>query len=222
MTVGLTLLLMAVGFALLGYFRSHPELLPQGLDFDENADKIFPMFISGHLPVGVTGLVVTALFAAAMSSIDSGVNSITAVVQTDFLDRLGRRPVSEKNHLRFAKLLAFGIGGIIVLFSLLMQHVPGNFLEVTQKTTNLLVTPIFGLFFMALFVPFATARGAMAGCAAGIGVAVTIGYWDAITGLRPLSFQWIAPVALGVNITVGCLISLWPYRKKQHDTTRGE
>ena len=52
-----------------------------------NADKVFPHFIAYHLPPGISGLVVAAMFAAAMSSIDSGVNSITAVVVTDLLHR---------------------------------------------------------------------------------------------------------------------------------------
>lgn len=200
-------LLALVGFALLGYFSAHPEALPPGIDLIENGDQIFPLYIAEFLPTGVSGLVVAALFAAAMSSIDSGVNSVTAVVQTDFLDRFRRRPETEEGHLRFSKYLAFGIGVITVAASSLMQYVPGNFLEVTQKTTNLLVTPLFALFFLALFVPFATALGAIAGCICGIATAVCIGYWDVITGLPGLSFQWIGISALTVNISVACTIS---------------
>ena len=55
------------------------------------------------------------MFAAAMSSIDSGVNSVTAVVMTDFLDRFGWKPKTEKGHVRVARLLALGIGTIVVL-----------------------------------------------------------------------------------------------------------
>jgi len=97
-----------------------------------------------------------------------------------------------------------------------MRYVPGNFLEVTQKTTNLLVTPIFALFFLALFVRFATPLGAIAGCVCGITTAVLIGYWDVITGLPRLSFQWIGISALVVNLTVACLVSYFGthYRKK--------
>ncbi|MCA1808498.1 MAG: sodium-coupled permease [Kiritimatiellia bacterium] len=214
-TTIVSLLLMLVGFALLGYFRAQPQLLPPGTDLVAHADTIFPLFIARHLPVGVTGLVMTALFAAAMSSIDSGVNSITAVVQTDFLDRVGLRPKTEKGHMLFAKWLAFGIGAAIVAASLVMHHIPGNFLELTQKTTNLLVTPIFALFFMALFVPWATPCGAVAGCVFGISTAILVGYWDVLTGQPSLSFQWIAPTALAVNITVGCAVSRWGPQKRK-------
>ena len=80
--VGLTLTL--VGFALLGYFQANSGDLPEGMDLKANADDLFPHYIAFYLPMGVSGLVVAAMFAAAMSSIDSGVNSVTAVVMTDF------------------------------------------------------------------------------------------------------------------------------------------
>ena len=72
-----TLTLAVTGIALLGYFQANPQLLPMGMTLKENADKIFPHFIAFHLPPVVSGLVLAGLFAAAMSSIDSGVNSIT-------------------------------------------------------------------------------------------------------------------------------------------------
>ena len=103
-TVGLTLAL--VGLALLGYFQTFPDELPTSMTLKANADEVFPHFIAFHLPPVISGLVVSGLFAAAMSSVDSGVNSITAVVLTDFVHRLGRRPKDEASDIRFAR--AFG------------------------------------------------------------------------------------------------------------------
>ena len=48
------------------------------------ADRVFPHFIGHHLPVGAAGLLVAALFAAAMSSLDSGINSVATVLIVDF------------------------------------------------------------------------------------------------------------------------------------------
>lgn len=210
--VGVTLGI--VGFAMLGYFSAHPELIPAGMDLKDDADKFFPHFIAYHLPVGISGLVVSAMFAAAMSSIDSGVNSITAVVMTDFVDRFRLEPLSEKQHMRLARYLAFGIGAFVVATSSLMEHVPGNITSVTQKTSNLLTTPIFGLFFFALFVPFAKPVGVVAGAVCGTITAALIAFsgpifgMDPTTGLDPISFQWISPAAVLVNIVVGCVVSL--------------
>ncbi len=210
--VGLTLAL--VGFALLGYFQAHMDALPAGWDLKKNADDIFPRFIAYHLPPGVSGFVVAAMFAAAMSSIDSGVNSITAVVSTDLLERFGVHPKTEKGRVRLARLLAFGIGAFVVIGSSFMGHVPGNITAVTQKTVNLLVTPIFSLFIFALFVPFATPAGVWFGWFFGVATAALIAFsglifgLDPKTGYDPVSFQWIGPASLLVNVIAGMIGSL--------------
>ena len=242
--VGLTL--YVVGFALLSYYEAHSGSLRAGMNLKANADKLFPIYISDQLPVGVSGLVVSAMFAAAMSSIDSGVNSITAVVMTDFLDRFGLKPKTEKGHLRMARLLAFGIGLIVVLGSSFMKYIEGNITTVTSKTVNLLTTPIFALFFFALLWKRSTTRGVWIGAICGTLTAVAIAFsgplvyllhtqfgvepatlgveiitrTDSATGESwktcedPISFQWISPVALAVNLSIGCLVSiLLPQRK---------
>ncbi len=208
-TVGSTLGL--VGLALLGFFQAHPDLLPAGGALKTQADQLFPHFIATHLPPVVTGLVVSGLFAAAMSSIDSGVNSITAVVMRDFLDRLGRRALTGRQHLRAARLLAVGIGVIVVILSTVMQHVPGDFLAVTNKTTNLLTVPIALLFLFALFVPFANATGVWIGTLASVVTAVLAAFsgvlfgMDPVTGSDPISFQLIAPFSLAAGLAVGLI-----------------
>lgn len=246
MAVQLTLFL--VGFALLGYFLAHRGELPAGMNVKDNADDLFPRYISYHLPVGVSGLVVAAMFAAAMSSIDSGVNSITAVVLTDFVDRLGWRTKTERSHVREAKLLALAIGLTVVLGSSLMKYIEGNITAVTNKTVNLLTTPIFALFVFALFVPRARAAGVWVGAICGVLTAFSIAFsgplvyllhvWlgvdpavfnvalitqvDPATGQTwttaedPISFQWIGPVALAVNLAAGSLVCWLLPRKPAH------
>jgi len=256
-SVVVSITLSCVGFALLAYFTAHPDRLPDSIHLKDNADKVFPHFIAFHLPPGISGLVVAAMFAAAMSSIDSGVNSITAVVMSDVLDRFGRSPKSEADHICMARWLAFGIGGFVVATSSFMGLVPGNITEVTGKTSNLLTTPIFGLFFFALFVPYATPRGVWIGAICGTLTAAVVAFsgplllafyqgrfllgslqfWD-FDGLAPaialgstvtkakgeiilscrdpISFQWIAPLAVLVNIVAGCVASkLLPKRSPE-------
>ncbi|MCB1235196.1 MAG: sodium/solute symporter [Verrucomicrobiae bacterium] len=215
MVVGVTLGL--AGFALLGYFQAHPDQAPSGADLKKNADLVFPHFIAFHLPPVVSGLVVSGLFAAAMSSIDSGVNSITAVVTTDLVDPLSHRPMSEEKHVLMARVLAFVIGAVVVVCSSFMERVPGNITAVTMKTANLLTVPIFCLFFFALFVKFASPAGVWIGAVFGVGTAVSIAFSGPIFGFKtlpngdevdPVSFQWIMPAALVVNLAVGAVASL--------------
>ena len=214
--------LLFVGFALLGYFQARPHELPLGLSLAENGDQIFPRFISFHLPVGISGLVVAAMFAAAMSSLDSGVNSITAVVTNDFLDRFGLKPKTAKGHVRLAQCMAFGLGSVVVIGSSYMGNVPGNITGMTQRTTNLLATPAFSLFFFALFIRFGKTAGAVVGAIYGIVVGVLIAFSGNFYGhlqtlpvlaaagvvdTTPLSFQWISPVSLAANLASGTILS---------------
>lgn len=225
--VGITLGL--AGFALLGFYQANPDQLPGELLFKDgnelafadglkqNADKVFPRFIAYGLPPIVSGLVLSGLFAAAMSSIDSGVNSITAVVSRDFVARF-RRTESDSGteSLAFARVLAVAIGVAVVLLGTLFSRFenPDNITALTNKTVNLLTVPIFCLFFFALFVPFARPAGVWAGAIAGTTVAALIAFSgfifgpDPETGLDPISFQWIGPSALVADITVGCAVSL--------------
>lgn len=231
-TVTVTVTLAFVGFALLGYFNHNRHLLPDDLDLKVNADRVFPLFIAYHLPPGISGLVVSAMFAAAMSSIDSGVNSITAVFVTDLLPLIrdtppevlpsGEDSARQRHEMNIARWLAFGIGALVVTASCGMGAIPGNITAVTTKTANLLATPIFGLFFFALFVPFASVRGVLIGTALGTLTAILIAFSGPITRLYaatfdvvlnqpdvdPISFQWIAPFALVVNIIGGIVASL--------------
>ena len=234
--VGITLGI--VGFALLGFYSTHQAAIPEGMSLKESADKMFPQFIAQELPVGISGIVVAAMFAAAMSSIDSGVNSITAVVMTDFFDRFGRRPSTEARHVLAARVLAFSIGAVVIYGSSYIGRIEGNITEVANKTVNVLAPPLFALFVFALFIPFARPAGVWIGTICAIVVALAMAFSGAlvvflsdhfqidpatfgteiVTSIDPetnlevrsavdsISFQWIGPVTLAVNLGVGTAI----------------
>lgn len=202
------ILLAIVGFAVLGFFRTNPQCLPEGGSLVKGADYLFPHYIANYLPVGIAGLVVAAMFAAAMSSLDSGINSIVSVVTNDFILRFRKATGTERHVVKLAKYLVLGIGIVIVLISSMIGKVPGNIMEVTTKTNGLFVGPLFGLFFMALFVPFANQLGAFFGAIYGFVTAAIIGYWDVMTGNPALSFQLVIVSSVVVHIVIGSLISL--------------
>lgn len=219
--VGLTL--ACVGFALLGYFTAHPPPFEGGLK--AGADKLFPRFIAFELPPVVSGLVLSGIFAAAMSSFDSGVNSISAVVTRDFVERFGRTWTGERARVRFIRQVSVATGAAVIVGSCFMKYVPGNLLEVTGKTANLLTVPIFCLFFFALFVKFASPAGVWIGAVCGI-VAATLTAFsgpifgpDPVTGRDPISFQWVPVFAFIANVTAGLLGSLiFPRRDHRPDS----
>ncbi len=169
---GVTIALSLVGLSLLGYYAQRPHELPTGMSLVADGDKIFPLFVAYHLPTGISGMVVAAMFAAAMSSIDSGVNSITAVIMTDFLGPFSLTPPTEEGRVRLARLLAFSIGGVVVVGSSFMGHIPGNFIGMSHRTIDLLITPLFALFCFALFIPSSRPVGVVVGTIYGVATAV--------------------------------------------------
>lgn len=110
-------LFLFIGSALFSYYMAMPELLPAGGLAD---DKIFPHFIVTKLPPGVTGLLVAALFAAAMSSVDSSLNSSSTLLVTDVYLRLVNRQATEKQKMRVLYLVTIVFGGAGVGMALLM------------------------------------------------------------------------------------------------------
>jgi len=180
-----------------------------------SGDVFFPHYVTHFLPAGIPGLILAGLLAAAMSSLSSGINSTITVIAKDFIDpfRTGTKR-SEANQIKTARFLASGIGIITISGSQAAGAIPGNLLEVVGRTVNLFVCPLFGLFFLALFIRFATPFGAIVGAIYSMFGAALIGYWDVFTGGAPISFQWIAPVALTITLVCGPFFSLWPTRGK--------
>src|SRR5690606_10274895 len=109
LTVPATLIFFSLGTALWVFYKTRPELL----DPMSQSDDIFPWFIAQQLPPGVSGLVIAGVFAAAMSTLDSSMNSMSAVITTDFYKRL-KPDATDKQHLKVARYttLVLGLIGI--------------------------------------------------------------------------------------------------------------
>src|SRR5690606_40301187 len=100
------------------------------------------------------------------------------------------RPVLDP--LKRVVRLSYWTGAAVIGLSFFVSWVPGNLLDVIMKVVNLFVAPLFVLFFMALFVPFATERGTFAGGVSSIIAAVAIAFF----GVFGLTVLWIMPMSL--------------------------
>ena len=237
--VCVTLILSAVGLGLLAYFRAAPHLLPDAQTVLADGDKLFPQFIVIGLPAGLSGLVVAGLLACAMSALSAGINSTCSVISVDFLERwrkgrsgqsgshatagrdlttatvppaaAGAEGESGVQSLRHVSVF---VGVMVVCLSLFVNMVQGNLLEVCYKVVNLLTAPLAGLFFLAMFVRWATGFGALVGAACGLSTVIAISYWKEITGTPGISFLWAMPLGLVVELGVGALASLIPVGRK--------
>lgn len=196
-------LLGLVGLAVFAFFSHNPHLLSDGKTLQQQADTLFPRFILVGLPVGLSGLVVAGLLAAAMSSLSSGVNSVSSVISEDIVQRFRRSVSTGESLLKQVKTLSYLTGTLVMVLSIYIGNVEGNLFDVVTKVVNLFVGPLFVLFFMALFVPFATSRGAILGGLAAIVAACAVAFY----GIMGITVFWILPVSLVVGVFVGTIIS---------------
>ena len=206
-----TLLLAAMGLALFAFYRAHSEMLPEGETLATSADQLLPQFIVQVLPPGISGLVIAGILSAAMDSLSAGLNSSCSVITEDWIDRFRPGRFSDREKVGRAKLVTWLLGIVVILLSLLASFVSGNLLEVCYRVVNLLTAPLFVLFFMAMFVPWATMPGTWAAAVASTAVATLIAYYPKLG----LGFLWVMPVSLAAGIAVGCLTSFIPLGKQR-------
>jgi solute:Na+ symporter, SSS family len=202
-----TLLLGLTGVAILGFYRVHPPELAVGQTLPSIGDKLFPRFIMTQMPIGLSGLVVAAILSAAISSLSSGVNSACAVLEKDFLSKRSNHASSETSTVTRLKWLTWLVAAVAIAVSMLNLLFVGNLVERCFKLINLLTAPLFVLFFLALFIPWANATGAWLGLLTSIVTAVTIAYSKDLGLPLTISFVWIIPCSLLVGIVVGSIAS---------------
>jgi len=183
------------GLALLAFYLDNPTFLPvndeTGLHVVPNsdfADKVFPYFIGHQLPPGIGGLILAALIAAAMSSIDSGVNSVSAVISTDFFGRLSSKKHTVHGDVVFAKILTLAIGmvstGVACGVAYIVISRGINIFEVMQPAFNMFLGPLAALFIIGMFLPRCTAKTTLPAVLLGTLLAIVWSYWQPIFGLE--------------------------------------
>lgn len=202
-----------------------PDLQGRLYVLKRGADDVFPWFIAHILPAGLSGVLIAALFSAAMSSVSSGVNSITTVLMVDFAGMF-RAARDERHRVKQARLTGIFVGMVAILVSFTQHLIHGNFMEVAQKINGFFIAPMAALFIMAFFMKSTNAAGAWAAIASGFLTGVVISYYGEISKLLTgnevkVSFMYILPFSLVVCLVAGYLVSLIRNKLKSiHSSTR--
>ncbi len=160
-----SLLFFSLGTALYAFYKTQPQLLSPAL----LTDQTFPLFIAQQLPPGVMGLVIAALFAASMSTVDSSLNSISTAVTTDFFRRF-RPQADDRTFLNLARLLTVIFGTVATCTALWMaayqEHIQSLW-DMYIAVLGLLMGSLAGLFALGMFTRRANGAGALVGMVAG-------------------------------------------------------
>ncbi len=119
-----------VGIALFVFFKDYPGKLDPTLA----TDTVFPQFIAGQLPAGIMGLLIVGIIAAAMSTLDSSMNSVATVFVTDFYKRF-KKSATERQCLRLARIITvlsgvLGIGSAILITTMNLVSAQETFVRI--------------------------------------------------------------------------------------------
>ena len=203
------LLFFVIGTALYLFYKAHPTKLTPGL---EQTDATFPLFIVTEMPAGVSGLIIAAIFAAAMSSLDSSIHSSSTAIVTDFYRRL-KKEVTDGQCLRLARWLTalFGIFGTSLALYMGQFDIKSLW-DIFIQIGNLLTGGLGGIFVLAVFTKRAHATGVLIGFFAS---AIILYLFKSYTDVH---FWWYTITGMSSCLVVGYLSSLIiPAKQKSLD-----
>lgn len=190
-----SVLFYSIGTALYAFYKSHPDRLNPLID----TDATFPVFIAFELPIGITGLIIAGLFAASMSTLSSGLNSVATLSSVDFYERLFKNP-SSKISLRLAYTVTILSGIITTAVAVLFTFFDiKSMFDAMLQLTAVLGGGFAGTYALGLFSRRANWQGALVGTAASVACALILR-----THISPVLLN---PASIGTCIVVGYVAS---------------
>ena len=165
-----------------------------------DVNYVFPAFIITHLPVGLVGLLIAAIFAAAMSSAAAELAALSTTSVIDFYRRYLNSGATDRHYLRVSKLATALWGVVATVFAVFAVNL-GSLIEVVNQVGSYFYGSLLGVFVLAVGFPRATANGAFVGLFAGMAsVAVVESVADA-------SFLWNNVIGTVAVVVVGLAVS---------------
>ena len=156
-----------IGTALFAYYTAHPDALPAAYRDPAKSDSVFPYFIVTALPSGINGLLIASVFAAAMSTISSSLNSSATIILSDYYQRYFRPAATERQKMRVLYLTTIVIGLLGTGMALAMISVKSA-LDAWWMLAGVFGGGMLGLFLLGLLSRRANPRAALAGVSVGV------------------------------------------------------
>jgi Na+/proline symporter len=166
-----------------------------------DVNYVFPTFITTRLPTGVVGLLIAAIFGAAMSASSGELSSLSSATIIDFYRRHFVKDASDTHYLRVSKIATLGWGLFACVVSIYAAN-QGSLIEVVNRYGSFFYGSILGVFILAILTKRATAAGAFWGLVAGMAVVLTVAF------TTPIAFLWHNLIGAAVVVFVGMAISL--------------
>ncbi|MDX2153508.1 MAG: sodium:solute symporter [Bryobacteraceae bacterium] len=179
--------------------RRHAARLTGNPSYNDT-NYIFLTFVTRYLPAGVVGLVLAAIFAAAMSTISAEINSLATVTVIDIYKRHLRKDGSDRHYLLISQL-ATAFWGLYAMVTAQYGRNLGSLIEAVNMVGSLFYGGLLGVFVLAFFFPRATAAGAFYGVLAGEAAIFAAHFTTSI------SFLWYNVIGPLVVVAAGLAVS---------------
>ena len=171
-------------------------------------DSIYPRFIWEHLPPGLSGLVVAAILAAAMSNLSAALNSLASTTVMDFLRPLGKVQ-DETKWLKRARLATVAWGVILGTVALFARNW-GSVLQAGLSIASILYGSLLGVFLLGLLTRRVGEIAAMCGMIAGLAVMLYVRF------ATPIAFTWYVLIGTSMTFATGLVVSYFLNEKPSH------
>ena len=192
---------LLIGIMLFAFYRVTP-----GTPGFSRTDFIFPTFIATRMPHVVSGFLIAAVLAAAMSNLSAALNSLSSTVVVDFYARLAPHS-SEARRVRFAQMATVVWALLLFVFALIARN-GGKVLEMGLSIASVAYGSLLGVFLLGVLSSRASSRGAMAGMLCGFGLNLYL--WQ----FTHVAFTWYVVFGSGATLAMGNLASrLMPQRR---------
>jgi len=200
-------LFLFIGAGLYVFYNLHPATFA-------SADRIFPTFIVHEMPIGIAGLLIAAILAAAMSNLSAALNSLSSTTVVDFYMHL-RPNADDRERMMISR--ASTVLWALVLFAIAVYSIQaggkGHVVEIGLSIASVAYGALLGVFLLGTLTRYATQTGAIVGMI--VGFSLNMFLWLKTTPthvagitIPPIAFTWYVLIGAVITFAVGSLASL--------------
>lgn len=199
-----------IGTCVFVFYQVHPDPIVNNL----KADEVFPWFILTQVPVGLAGLVISGVMAAAMSSLDSSINSIATVVTVDLLKPWLAPDRSDRFYLRMARVIAVAASALMIVGAIYFSSIEKE----SMNDLSWIIASVFGGCLLGLFMlGFFTRRidntaviiGLMGAVSLNLYLGLSVGGWLPAPVALPIHSYWVGILVNLAFIIIAAIVSLF-------------
>jgi len=187
-------LFLTVGIMLWAYYRVPATVFGK-------PDRIYPTFIVTRMPHGISGLLIAAILAAAMSNLSAALNSLSSSAIMDFYARF-RPNTDEKSKMRLSRLATLAWAMVLFALAVIALHKVGRVVEVGLQIASVAYGALLGVFLLGVLTRRANQRGAMVGMVFGFAVELYLWQWTHVP------WTWWVMIGTATTFTLGWIVSV--------------